>query len=105
MNILQIYPGKVWGGAEQYILNLIKSLEQRGHDIYTLCRGNGIVQERSNATPFDFKWKWSKEAARRLALYIDENSIDVINIHDRSFIPVAVMARDMASHKCRVVFT
>ncbi len=105
MNILQIYPGKVWGGAEQYILNLIKSLEQRGHNIYTLCRGDGIVKDRSNAAPFDFKWKWSTGAARRLARYIDDNAIDVINIHDRHFIPIAVMARDKAKHKCRIVFT
>lgn len=105
MNILQIYPGKVWGGAEQYILDLSHALQQRGHRVYSMCSGNGPVNDRCGATPFNFGWKWSLSAARRLARYIDDNSIDLIHIHDRRFVPVAIMARDRATRDCRVVFT
>ena len=33
MKIVQIFPGKIWGGAEQYVLDLGFHLIELGHDV------------------------------------------------------------------------
>lgn len=48
MKIVEIFPGKVWGGAEQYILELGTSLAALGHEVRYVVRNSPAVTERLN---------------------------------------------------------
>lgn len=106
MNILQVYPGKVWGGAEQFVHDLGDALAARGERVGYVCRSDSrAVLGRTEATPVDFGWRWSVAGARRLAAEADRIRADVVHIHDLRFVPQAVMARRYASRPFAVVLT
>ena len=54
MKILQIIPGKIWGGAEQYIVDLGRELEARGHEVTYLAYAREAVtaQLERRAIPY-----------------------------------------------------
>ncbi len=106
MNILQVYPGKVWGGAEQFVHDLGVALEARGARVGYVCRSDSrAVLDRTEATPLDFGWRWSVAGARRLAAEADHLGADVVHIHDLRFVPQAVRARRYAARPFAVVLS
>lgn len=46
MNIVQIFPGKIWGGAEQYVLDLGQSLVSLGYNVSYIARPSNQIQDR-----------------------------------------------------------
>ena len=46
MKIVHIFPGKVWGGAEQYVLDLGEALRKRGHEVSYVARPSKAVEDR-----------------------------------------------------------
>lgn len=107
MNIVQIYPGKVWGGAEQLILDLGTALEARGHKIVYLRRhdSSAVASHAPEAVAVDFGWPFSLSAPARLARAIDDAEADVVHIHDLAFISVAAKAKKLTRKEFKLVFT
>ena len=45
MKIVHIFPGKVWGGAEQYVLDLGEALRKRGYEVSYVARPSKEVED------------------------------------------------------------
>ena len=107
MNIVQIYPGKVWGGAEQLVLDLGTALQDRGHNVVYLRRhdSDAVASHAPDAVPVDFRTAFGKSASARLARALDDAKADVVHIHDLSFLPVAAKAKKLTRKEFRLVFT
>lgn len=110
MKILQVFPGKVWGGAEQYILDLGNALENHGHEVIYVCRDSGTVTSRLEAagkkfTPLPFSWSLDRKSIRQLAEIIRNSGADVVNIHSTRMVPVAILANRLAGNSARVILT
>ncbi|MCM1349225.1 MAG: glycosyltransferase family 4 protein [Firmicutes bacterium] len=80
MKIVEIFPGRVWGGAEQYVLELGNALTVRGHSVAYVARPSRAVTGRLEGTvPFtvaEIKGKPTPQAIAQLA------DADVVHIHD-----------------------
>lgn len=107
MKILQIFPGKVWGGAEQYILDLGMALTKEGHEVRYACRDTGVVASRLEGKVDFFRipfGKWCRtKAARAIAPLLE--GMDVVNIHDTSFVGAVVDARRISGSNAKIVMT
>lgn len=110
MKILLVFPGKVWGGAEQYILDLGNALEDTGHEVIYVCRDAGTVTSRLTAagktfTPLPFSWSLDRKSIRQLAGIIRDSGADVVNIHSTRMVPAAILANRLAGNRARVILT
>lgn len=108
MKIVQIFPGKVWGGAEQYVLDLGQALAARGHEVIFMARNDGKVAARLEKSgisfrPFNFSWARSCKAADAVSAEIKD--ADVVHVHDVAFAPLAVRARRRSGSKAKIVMT
>jgi len=107
MNILQVLPGKVWGGAEQYILDLGTELMNRGHKVTFVARHAPAITDRLSGTvgyteiPIDgfFDFRSGKLLAGLLT------DIDVVHLHDIAHAPHIVRACRIAKRKPKIVIT
>lgn len=102
-----VFPGKVWGGAEQYVLDLGHALEQQGNNVKYVCRDSRAVISRLEGR-VDFNVvkmgglldrKSAKELSRLL------KGIDVVHVHEASHVRIVMEAATMAGEKPRVVLT
>lgn len=110
MKILQIIPGKIWGGAEQYIVDLSRELEARGHEVSFLSYDRAAVTsqlERRGITyrTLPFRWSLDGGSIRALAGMLREGDYDVIHVHSMRFVPIAELAVARAGSRARVVMT
>lgn len=110
MKILQIIPGKIWGGAEQYIVDLARELQNRGHHVDFLAHDREAVtsQLRKRDIPYrtlPFKWSLDMASVRGLADILREGNYDVIHVHSTMFVPIAELAVARAGSNARVVMT
>lgn len=110
MKIVQILPGKIWGGAEQFIVDLGKALTARGHDVIFVCRPSEAVLsglEKQGIVPaltVAGNLFSQKAESRRLAKILEE--ADVVHIHDISFLGLVNAAtRRLGSNAPRIVLT
>lgn len=99
MKIVQIFPGKVWGGAEQYVLDLGRALEAEGHRVEYMCRRAQAVTSRldSQQTPYTIVDSDSLERAAARC--------DIIHIHDGRFVKLADRAIRRSGSRARTVLT
>ena len=109
MNIIQIFPGKVWGGAEQYIWDLGTALEGAGHRVYWFARSKGAVpgrlQGRIPFTALPFSGLFDMRSADALSMAIEDTGADIVHIHDVRFVPVADRAVRRSGRNVRIVLT
>lgn len=109
MRIIQIMPGKVWGGAEQYILDLSKALRARGNSVEIYVRNSRAVVDRMKregdfrVLPFSFVL--DPRAIRTLTDEIKSSGVDIIHVHNTAFVPSAIIANANAGGRARVFFT
>lgn len=108
MKVIQIFPGKVWGGAEQYVLDLGNALASRGHDVSYVCRASGAVGphlEKAGVafTALPFSWGLDRASVKGLADIMAD--ADIVHVHDIMFAPIAVLARKRSGSKARIVMT
>ena len=106
MRIVHIIPGKVWGGAEQYILDLTRHLRMRGHEVSLIAVGGGAVPPRLDQCGEIYRIfpEGMYGKAKRLGAML--NGADVVHVHDSSFVPVAVRAaRHLGTCAPKVIFT
>ncbi|MCM1292551.1 MAG: glycosyltransferase family 4 protein [Bacteroides sp.] len=79
----QIFPGKVWGGAEQYVLDLGRALVAQGHEVEYYCLDSAPVISRLNAE--NIKYKVISSSLDGL-----NASADVVHIHDTRYVSPAI---------------
>lgn len=108
MKILQIIPGKIWGGAEQYIVDLGRGLASRGHEVIYVAHNRPAVTNQLRREGIEFvtmpmRWSLDCKAARTLAGML--GGVDVIHVHNPMFVPIAVRACRQAGSRARIVMT
>lgn len=109
MRIIQIMPGKVWGGAEQYILDLSKALRAAGNEVEIYVRKSRAVVDRmsreGNFSILPFACSVDSRAVSTLARDLKQHDADIIHVHNTAFVPAAVRAVSRAGSRARVFFT
>lgn len=110
MKILQIFPGKVWGGAEQYILDLGKALQALGHEVCYVCLDAlpvtaRLTKEGIRFTPLRPLGGLCAGALLTRRLLPLVAGADVVHVHDARFVGPAVAAAERAGSGAKVVFT
>ena len=110
MRILQIIPGKIWGGAEQYIVDLSKALVDRGHTVDYLCHDREAVTSQLERHGMEyrtlpFSWSLDRKSINALAEILRQGDYDVIHVHSMMFVPIAQLAVSKAGSGARVVMT
>lgn len=108
MRILQIFPGKVWGGAEQYVLDLSHHLEQAGHSVTYVARKSQAVAARLGREGLACHYMglhglWDVASLRALMPLLREH--DVVHIHDVCFVPLVAAACRLCGCRPRIVLT
>lgn len=107
MNILQIFPGKVWGGAEQYVLDLGKALEAHGHNVVFAVRNSRAVisrlESRVEFTVIPSGPLGGLRLSPALAPLLRE--ADVVHVHDISQAAAIVRAVHKTGVSPRIVLT
>lgn len=97
--ILHVFPGRIWGGAEQYILDLGQALQADPRfEVRYMARDSRPVRERLDGT-VDYTLYSTKalEEAMQWA--------DIVHIHDMGFVGDAVKARRRAGSNTRIILT
>ncbi len=107
MKIVQIFPGKVWGGAEQYVLDLGTALTREGHDVVYVARPSKVVVSRLKGV-VDFTLAhiggfFCGKSARMLAPVIMD--ADIVHVHDVGQVAAVMKAVDMSGSRARIVLT
>jgi len=109
MNIIQILPGKIWGGAEQYIIDLGGALRKKGENVFYISRKSEAVRERLageyDFVEMNFRMSYDPIAIYRLVKEIKRINPDVIHIHDTMFVPITVIAVLLSKKNTRVILT
>ncbi len=107
MTIVQIFPGKVWGGAEQYVLDLGNALEAMGHNVRYIARQSDAVVSRLKGS-VDFSIApmggiFDCKSERVLSeILLDAN---VVHVHDVAQVSIVMKAIKRSGSKARVVLT
>lgn len=109
MKIIQIFPGKIWGGAEQYVLDLGEALKERGHEVvYVTRRSKAVTDRLSGSVDFitmPFTGAYNPAASWWMVRLLKTVCPDVIHIHDASFVPVTVRTKRLCRSDVRIVLT
>ena len=104
MNIIQIFPGKIWGGAEQFILDLGTALCEQGHNVSYLSHNVDTIKNRTKGIiplqTLPFKGIFDFKTITALSDIIKEKKADIIHIHDVKFVPMVSAAKALS--KCDV---
>lgn len=107
MKIIQIFPGKVWGGAEQYVLDLGKALTQRGHEVIYVSRNAHAVTSRLQGqiafVRLSFKPFFDKYTHAELEYLMHD--ADIIHIHDVRFLKFVVRAKKHSQINIKIILT
>lgn len=105
MKIVQIFPGKVWGGAEQYVLDLGRALMARGHEVIYVPRAATAVTARldTERIPYFALPAGLKGATEALGELLA--GADIVHIHELKHAPMARKAVKLAGSQAKVVCT
>lgn len=108
MKIVQVFPGKVWGGAEQYVLDLGRELAARGNSVSYVARDSAVVashlrEDSVDFEPLPFSWSLDLRTISRLSEIIRD--ADVVHVHSVKAVPIAVLAKKKSGSRARIVLT
>lgn len=107
MKIVQIFPGKVWGGAEQYVLDLGKALSTKGHTVkYVARQSDAVISRISGCVDFSIApmgGMFDKKSVAVLSEVLSD--ADVVHVHDIAQVSVVMKAIKHCDSKARVVLT
>lgn len=100
MKIVQIFPGKIWGGAEQYVLDLGFHLIELGHDVVFVAIDSPQIRKCLSTINDVHFLPFGLFKKRTLAnlIYIAKNA-DVIHIHDFQFLPYVCKVKQQIKDK------
>lgn len=107
MKVVQIFPGKVWGGAEQYVLDLGMALSGQGHEVAYVARPSKAVTSRLKGTvdftEVRFGGMFERSSGPMLAPVVMD--ADVVHVHDAAQVVPVIKAIDLSGSGARVVLT
>lgn len=106
MKILQVFPGRVWGGAEQFILDMGNTFENAYNEVRYMAYDESAVSSRLGREGISYsvipsRWAFSSATVDAMASAMED--CDVVHIHDVSFAPAAVRARRKSGSKALIV--
>ena len=109
-NILQIAASPSWGGGEKYVYDLASELDQKGYNVSIIHRKSEIVKRKMqplhlNQKELSLKNLFDVVSIIKLALFISQNKIDVIHVHQFKDAFMALFASLMVRGKVRVICT
>lgn len=103
MQIVHLFAGKVWGGAEQYVLDLGLAQRERGHHVSFVCRAGGAVPGRLDGNAAYTAIEYGKRGVQALAAAVA--GTDVVHVHEGKQLPMVWAACAGMSRPPRVVLT
>lgn len=108
MKIVQVFPGKIWGGAEQYVFDLGNELVARGNSVRYVSRDSATVTSRLREhgvefVALPFSWSLDFRTISRFAEIVKD--VDVVHVHSVKAVPIAVLAKKKSGSKARIVLT
>ncbi|MCM1067887.1 MAG: glycosyltransferase family 4 protein [Muribaculaceae bacterium] len=113
LNVVQLVSNPVWGGGEQYVLDLCKALRDAGHSVAVVTRGKQAVDSRFRAegfTPGKLPLRGRLDIFSPIVLARVLNRMEapvVLHVHNFKDADTAVRARRLMQNpgKVRVVLT
>lgn len=109
-NILQIAASPSWGGGEKYVYDLASELDQKGYKVFIIHRKSEIVKRKMQSLhlvqkELSLKNLFDLISIIKLALFIYQNKIDVIHVHQFKDAFMALFASFMVRGKVRIICT
>ena len=104
MKILQVCSAKMLGGGEQHVIDLIRALIERGHELHLAVRRNSSLCQALLEVPVEWHELPLRNAldifsAKQIAAIIKENKIDVVHAHVARDYPIAGIATKLSPAK------
>ncbi len=114
MNILYHIQLHIWGGAEQYVYDLARSMQEKGHTcVFIFQQGcDATLVERFEPIgktyildSFSGLKRFLPYAGRQLQYIIEQHGIDIVHINSRQAYFAATWAKKFACRKFKIVAT
>lgn len=100
MKILHISSAKNFGGGEKHLVDLVKGLKKRGHEVFLAVPDKSPILEKLEDFPAEnilrVKIKNSSDilAAFKIAKFIKQNEIEIVHAHAaKDYLPASVAVR------------
>ncbi|MEZ5427404.1 MAG: glycosyltransferase family 4 protein [Pyrinomonadaceae bacterium] len=110
MRILQINSAKNFGGGERHLVDLIRGLTGRGHEVFLAVRPGSPIPEKlpgfppENILEVPIKNALDLFAVRRLIKFIRAREIEIVHAHTgKDYLPASLAVR--AARDVRLVIT
>ena len=109
-NILQIAASPSWGGGEKYVYDLASELDKKGYSVFIIHRKSEILKRKMqqlqlNQKELSLKNLFDVVSIIKLALFISQNKIDVIHVHQFKDAFMSLFASFMVRGKVRIICT
>ena len=100
MRILYVSSAKTFGGGERHLVDLSREMALRGHEIYFALRPTNQWQSRLDFLPpenflhVSIRNSFGMFSAKRIARFIEKNSIDILHAHvARDYLAAGIACR------------
>ena len=100
MRILQLSSAKTYGGGERHLVDLSRSLQERGHEIFVALRPTNEWQNRLGFVPpenflhVSIRNSFGMFSAKRIGRFLIKNKIDIIHAHvARDYLAASIAGR------------
>lgn len=110
MRILHISSAKHYTGTERHIVDLCRSLQERGHDVFVALRPTSDWRQRLDFLPDDrvchvsVRHSFGVLSAIKIAEFVRDNDIEIIHAHAaRDYIPASIAC--LAAKQSRFILT
>ncbi len=109
MKILLVFPGKVWGGAEQVVLDMGEALSMAGHTVRYVARDKKAIREKLDGMPsitfFKHTSLWHPQSICPLTSLLKVFQPDIVHIHDFNYVGVAVLSKMISKSSAKIFVT
>jgi len=96
MKILYVLNSSKFGGMEVHVLDLVKGMVKKGHEVFVWCpkgemsdlyqRNGAVVSNEFISKDFDFKY------ISKLKKYVEDNNIDIVHAHELKAVVNSLLA-------------
>lgn len=107
MRILQVSSARAFGGGERHLVDLARSLAERGHEVYAAIEPDSSLREpllaalpRNNIYELSLRNLRDARGSMKLARFAHANKIEIVHAHvGRDYTPVAWAASHRRTHR------
>jgi len=96
MKILYVLNSSKFGGMEVHVLDLVKGMVKKGHEVFVWCpqgdmsdlyqKNGAVVSNEFISKDFDFKY------IAKLKKYVEDNNIDIVHAHELKAVVNSLLA-------------